>query len=74
LKPGFNFEELKKDPVKLGEFLTVAYSIASNSGFYNRARDVAKELIVKKTSVPGWTLTSNMHLKQEKKPVNNNNQ
>jgi hypothetical protein len=51
----------------LGEFLTAAYSIAGNSGFYPRGRDAAKEFIVKKTAVPGWNLTSNMHLKQENK-------
>jgi hypothetical protein len=67
LKPTFNFEELKKDPVKLGEWLTAAYSIAGNSGFYPRGKDAAKEFIVKKTVVPGWTLTSNMHLHKEAK-------
>jgi hypothetical protein len=65
LTPTFNFEDIASDPIRLGEFLTSAYSIAGNSGFYPRARDAAKEFIVKRVEVPGWTLTSNMHLKKQ---------
>jgi hypothetical protein len=58
MRPEFNFEEIKKDPVKLGEFLTVCYPVCKNEGFYDQGKKEAKEQIFKKVQIPGWGLQS----------------
>jgi hypothetical protein len=54
--PVWDFEEVKKDPVRLGEFMTICQPIAKQDGWFDRAKREAKNFLYQKPQVvvPGW--------------------
>jgi hypothetical protein len=54
-KPGFDFQSLLANPQRLGAFLTACRAVER---YQQEANDRAKQYILAKTEVPGWSLIS----------------
>ena len=54
-KPNFDFTSLLTDPSRLGAFLTACRAIEP---YQQQAQDRAKQYILAKTEVPGWSLVT----------------